>query len=162
MNKVFTGRIYADYYQFYLFDGNEYYAEDMPGWDEENVSKGYISNGRIIYLGTRAHFHNHWLDVYLSDQTPSFDECERALSLNLKITSGKLGIASPLDTIADIDIKEGSYIAYILAFNLTKEDENELSDEELEQRTDLERYTIVLVPGSTDHEGVIKGQQYLD
>lgn len=162
MNQIYTGRIFADHYQFYIFDAREDFFEDMPDWDEENARKGYITNGQTIYLGTRAHFHDHWLDVYVSDHAPSFDNCERALAINIKIASGELGIATPIDSVANIPIKEGSYyIAYILGFNIGVDSEDELTDEELEKRTDFERYTIVFVPGNTPKEGVVKGEQYL-
>lgn len=64
-------------------------------------------------------------------------------------------------------MEKGSYIAYVLAFNLgidalSEGDlDKDLSDEELQQRTDLEHYNIVLVSGSSQTEGVIKGEEYL-
>jgi hypothetical protein len=50
----------------------------------------------------------------------------------------------------------------ILCYNLFLEERDFeiMTDEELEQATDLERYKIVLVPGKTQHEGVVKGEQY--
>jgi hypothetical protein len=168
MKKIYSGRIFADHYQFYIFDSKENYFEDMQDWNEENSKQGYISNGRTIYLGTKAHLNDHWLNVYLSESTPSFDDCDRALSLNIQISSGVLGIATTLDEVARITLNKGAYISYILGFNLgvdqdSLEDMNEepLSDEELEKRADLERYSIVLVPGTTVSEGVIKGNKYL-
>lgn len=168
MNKIYEGRIFADYYQFYIFDASEKFGEDMPDWNEENARKGYISNGRTIYLGTMANLNYCWLDVYLSDSVPSFDDCERALSININIASGKLGIATPNDRIASISIKSGSYIAYVLTFNLGidkfidwKTNQDFFNHNGREQRTDTEHYTIVLMPGSTRNERVIKGEKYL-
>jgi hypothetical protein len=60
-----------------------------------------------------------------------------------------------------LGISIGDYSVYILEYSLGEESEEELSDEELERRMDLERYKIVLVPGKTTIEGVIKGSKYL-
>jgi hypothetical protein len=168
MNKIYEGKIFADYYQFYIFDASQKFWEDMPDWHEENAKKGYISNGRTIYLATMANFNYCWLEVYLSDCVPSFDTCERALSININIASGKLGIATPNDRMASLSVKSGSYIAYVLTFNLGvnkftywKTNEDFLNSNRKEVRTNTERYTIILMPGSTQKERVIKGAKYL-
>lgn len=161
MNQLFSGRIFADHYQFYILDSDPDFYDKMP-WDEENSRKGYITNGKTIYIGTRATFHDHWLVLYLSDNTPSFEECQRALALNLNIVSGELEIATTTgDSEAKIPLAKGAYIVYVLAFNLGIDPEDYLSDQELENSTDVERYTIVLVPGHTSTEGVAKGESYL-
>ncbi len=160
MNKIFSGRIFADHYQFYILDACDDFYEGMD-WNQENVRQGYITNGQTIFIGTRAHFNDHWLDIYLSDHTPSFEDCERALAINLNILTGELEIATTLDSEAKIPVDKGAYIVYILAYNLGKESEEYLTDEELEKSTDFERYTIVLIPGKTSTEGVVKGKQYL-
>lgn len=161
MNRIFAGRIFADHYQFYILDACENFYESMPDWDEENSRKGYITNGRTIFIGTRAHFNDHWLDIYVGDHTPSFDNCERALAINLNIVSGELVIATTLNSVAKIPLKKGSYIAYILTSNIGSDSEDYLTDEELEKSTDFERYTIVLILGKTFEQGVVKGEQYL-
>ncbi|MGC1396620.1 MAG: hypothetical protein WA828_20345 [Coleofasciculaceae cyanobacterium] len=162
MHQLFSGRIFADHYQFYILDSDPDFYDKMPVWNEENSRKGYITNGRTIYVGTRATFHDHWLDLYLSDNTPSFEECERALALNLNIVSGELEITTTTgDSEANISLTKGAYIVYVLAFNLGIDSEDYLSDQELENSTDVERYRIVLVLGHTSTEGVVKGEAYL-
>lgn len=168
MNKIYEGKILADYYQFYIFDASEKFWEDMPDWNEENARKGYISNGRTIYLGTMANLNYCWLEVYLSDCVPNFDACERALSININIASGKLGIATPTDRMASISVNSGSYIAYVLTFNLgvnkftsCKTNEDFFNNNRREPRADAEHYTIVLMPGNTQKERVVKGEKYL-
>lgn len=161
MQELFSRRIFADYYQFYLSDAKADLFEKSLNWTDERARKRYISNGRTVYIGTRAHFNDHWLKVYLDNCQPNFDDCERVLALNIAIDSGQLLIATPIEDIALIDIPIGDYILYILAYNLGNEEDTDLSDAEFEQRTDLERYVIVLVPGKIQAEGVLKGQQTL-
>ena len=167
MNKVFSGRIFADHYQFYISDAKADLFEKSLDWmADDRAKRGYISNGKTVYIGTRADLNDHWLNVYLSDRQPDFDDCERALAFNIVIESGQIVIASPIDDIALIDILAGDYVVYVLAYNLgvdqssLNEADEDLNDAEFEQRTDLERYGIVLVPG-IQHEGVVKGQNNL-
>lgn len=49
------------------------------------------------------------------------------------------------------------FILDILGIN----SEDDRSDQELEKSTDVERYKIVLVPGNTSCEGIVKGEAYL-
>jgi hypothetical protein len=32
MNKIYEGKIFTDYYQFYIFDASEKFWENMPDW----------------------------------------------------------------------------------------------------------------------------------
>jgi len=168
MQKLFSGRIFADHYQFYISDAEADLLEQSLDWmAEAHARRGYISNGRTVYLGTRAHLNAYWLTVYLSDFQPHFDDCERVLVFNIAIESGQLVIASPIEDIALIDIPTGHYVVYILADNLgvdqlsLNEADEDLNDAEFEQRTDFERYTVVLITGRFEYEGVLKGQKTL-
>jgi len=163
MEKLYSGNIFAGHYNFLLLDGN-LDPDDWPiDWNLENCKIGYIitSSGRAIAIGTVADFNSHWIEVFLSTVPPLTDECERALVFNVNITSGELVLRASIYEKARLSISAGDYIVYILAYNLGLESEEELSDEELERRIDLERYKIVLVPGKTNNEGVIKGSKYL-
>lgn len=163
MQQLFSGRIFADHYQFYLYDNYPAWWAEMPDWIENDHSrKGYICNGRTIYIGTQADSNNHWLEIYSSDRPPSFNQCERAIGLNIEVQSGELVFDTTLGNGVSMRLEPGKYVAYILQFNLGEEeiDSYRLSDEEFFQRTDLERYKIVLVPGTIKDEGVFKGGEY--
>jgi hypothetical protein len=54
MSKIFTGRIFAYYSQFLIFDANADLG-DLPDWTkEEHYAKGYMSNGEAISIVTYA------------------------------------------------------------------------------------------------------------
>ena len=166
MKKLFSGRIFTDHYQFYISDAKADLLEKSLDWmANDNAKREYISNGKTIYLGTRANLNDHWLNVYLSDRQPNFNDCERALAFNLTIESGQLVIASSIEDIALIDIPSEHYVVYILAYNLgvdqlfLNEADEDLRDAQFEQMADFERYVIVLVHGRVQHEGVLKGQK---
>jgi hypothetical protein len=168
MQKLFSGRTFADRYQFYISDAKADLLEKSLDWmAEAHARRGYISNGRTVYLGTRAHLNAHWLTVYLSDFQPNFDDCERVLAFNIAIESGQLVIASPIEDIALIDMPTGHYVVYILAYNVgvaqlsLNEADEDLNDAEFEQRTGFERYAVVLIPGRVQYEGALKGQKTL-
>lgn len=162
MQELFSGRIFADHYQFYISDAKADLFEKSLDWmADDHARKGYISNEKTVYIGTLAHFNDHWLKVYLANIQPNFDDCERVLALNIAIDSGQLLIATPIVDIASLDLPIGNYIVSILAYNLGNEEDADLTDAEFEQRTDFERYVIVLVPGKIQAEGVLKGQQTL-
>ncbi len=119
MNKLFSGRIFADHYQFYISDAQADLFEKSLNWmADDHAKRGYISNGKTVYLGTRADSNDHWLNVYLSDRQPDFDDCAWALAFNIVIESGQIVIASPIEDIAWIDVPVGNYVIYVLAYNL--------------------------------------------
>jgi hypothetical protein len=161
MNKILSRSIFADHYQFYVYDSTERWWETVADWSDESLRRGYLSSGRSIHLGTVADLNNHWLEVYLSSNIPDLDECERALAFNFSITSGILSILGLADEEeSKINVENGDYVLYILAFNLGV-DCREMDDEKLEQMTDIEKYKIILVPGRINNEGVIKGDEFI-
>jgi hypothetical protein len=165
MDKILSRRLSAHHAQFYIYDSTERFGETLADWSDEISSRGYFSNGRGVKLCTVAGLWVYWLEVYLSKTAPSLEECQRALAFNLAITSNVLSIFSHVEGIAsNMNIDSGDYVLYILAYNLGVDeysDSDDVSDEELEQMTDIERYKIVLVPGRIENEGVIKGVEYI-
>jgi len=170
MHKIFGGSIGIDHCQFFLYDASDNPWEDMPDWTEEdNTRKGYMSNGQSVHLGTSdLDFASRYIEIYLSSVIPDFVSGDRVIAANIVISSGVLAIANPMNATCEefeirVDVKAGNYIAYIFVYNVGCDSyaEDDLTDEELEQRTDIERYKVVLVPGRIENEGVVKGEQYL-
>jgi hypothetical protein len=177
-NKVFAGRIQADFSQFPIYDSSADIGE-LPDWTEgDNYAKGFISNGSSINIATYAGSYQYWIEVYLSETIPSLENCDRVLAFNLQITSGELIIsdmmeAGPNEGTVRIPLEVGSYIIYIFGYSLVYGNDvlddlfleldnlnNEELDSELERRTDIENYKIILMPGKIEVEGVIKGERY--
>lgn len=165
-------RIFADHYQFFVYDSSadpcpeSFYTEpDNQRSDLGSYQQGYITNGRTICFGTEAHLNNHWIEVYLSEQLPDLAEAQRVLALPLQVDSGKVAITNLLnlgEPISEIVVPSGQYTVYLFAFNLGVDearewergdfvdDDRQLSDEELKAELNFERYKIVLVSGMLD------------
>jgi hypothetical protein len=162
MQKICAGRIFADHYQFSIFDVGVNSADNMPDWTEAETSDlGYITNGRVIYVGTVADLNTHWIEIYLSDLPPDFDDCQKVLAINILVDSGAVIVEGMYQNFScRIDVNNGTYIVYILGYNLGVEIKTliPITDEELERRTELERYKIVLVLGRTENEGMLKDE----
>lgn len=168
LSRIASGRIFADHYQFYVLDSEANPFEGVPMWDEDLARLGYTNADAVFYIGTVAHLNDHWIDVFQSSRVPDLDMCQRAIALPISIPSGRVHIMSPTDFEPAIvcDLEPGRYTAFTLASNIgvdqmSLEEEYELSDAEIERRTDLERYAIVFVPGIYDQTGVVKGNPYL-
>jgi hypothetical protein len=161
MKKLYSGNIFADHSQFYLLEGSFEVSDSLYDWNLENGKLGYINNYEGIAILTLGDSWVYWIEAFLSQIPPTLEDCERALVFNINTSSGGIKLRSPAFEVAHLSVSPGQYAIYILCYNLGKDSEEELSDEELERRTDLERYKIVLVPGKTTNEGVIKGSKYL-
>jgi hypothetical protein len=171
MNKIFKGGVSAFYCRLYFCD------MAIDPWPflifdstDDDTRRGYILiNKSIFCLSTSGNIEWRWLEIYLSDSLNEFPEYERLLGINISITSGQLGILDTMNReIYPIEVPNGDYIAYIFEFNRENDgNEDDVSgdfltnDEILEQRTDLEHYKMVLVLGSIENEGVLKGNNYL-
>jgi|GEM_PF-3657961 len=170
MNRVFARGIEAYYKQVYFCDpAIDPWAHLIFDFTTDNFQARYILVNKYMFcLLTSGVIEWRWVEIHLSDSYYEFPEHERLLGINISITSGQLGILDLINReIHPIDVPKGDYIAYIFEFNRGVDDEDDpdcndiFNDEILEQRTELEHYKIVLVPGRIENEGVIKGDQYL-
>jgi hypothetical protein len=168
MQRLYSGVVYASYNQLCFYDIDSDPDEvTADKFNNEDFAVRYKSNGSSICVSALGTNWLYWVEIFLANITPMFDEAERILALNLSIKSSILGIMNVTDgEIARMSLPNGDYIAYIFEFNLGDEDEDDIEDfdaylQSIENRTDREYYKIVLVPGRTEKEGVIKGEQYL-
>ena len=128
---------------------------------KECVARGFIANQHVMGISTRAHLNDHWLEVWLGHTTPDVSSFDRAISSDISFPSGLLeirGLADSPDEVYQIKVQAGSYSVYVLTSNLgidqfsTEEinqpNDEEMTDQEIESRMDLERYKVVLVPNS--------------
>jgi len=173
MLKIHSERIYVNYGNFYIsdvsFDPTERINQISDKFDEimdDDRRKKFKAFRDFIYINTKSG--SYWSDFYLSDTEPECEDCERMIALNFRSLSGKVRIPYMIKWEFDrtFNLPKGKYTVYILVFNYGKNEynldiEEPLTDEELEQRTDLEHYKFVFVPGQIQKEGVIKGLEYL-
>jgi hypothetical protein len=170
-------RIFADHYQFFVYDvGVDPCPESFYSDPEDNRSDigsyrlGYLTNGRTICFGTEADSNDHWIEVYSSSQVPNFGRAERVIALPLKVDSGRIGITNLLysyEPIQEVAVDSGVWTAYLLAFNIgsdkywdqgtasLREDSEVPSDEQLKANWEFERYQIILVPDFQTPIGVL-------
>lgn len=165
MKKIGQCRIYADHYQFYIMDSGADPFDGMPEWTEEAVTRGFIANQHVMGVSTRAHLNDHWLELWLSDTAPDSAGFDRAIASEISFPSGLVeirGLADAPDEVCRVGVTPGLHTVHVLTSNLgvdqfstdeiNQDDDREMTDEEIEQRTDLERYKIVLVPKKSDME----------
>lgn len=172
-------RIFADHYQFFVYDAEidpcpkSFYSDlDEHRSDLGSYRQGYITNGRTICFGTDAHLNVHWIEVYSSPQVPNLGRAERVIALPLKIDSGKVGITNLSylnEPIKEVSLNSGVWTVYLLAFNLgsdqywdrrvarSERKSETLSDEQLKTNWEFERYRIIFVPSFQTPIGVLRG-----
>jgi hypothetical protein len=159
MKKIGKCRIFADHYQFYALDSGSDPFADMPEWTKESVDRGFIANQHVIGIRTHAHLNDHWLELWLSDNDPDTKGFDCAIQSDIHITSGRveiMGLVDSPDEVFGTDVTPGFYTVHVLTSNkgidqfstdeINKDNDREMTDEEIESRKDLERYDVVLVP----------------
>lgn len=166
MRTLAAGRLFADHYQFQVHDAEANpYAED-PGWTEHRARLGYAHTATSVHVGTVAHLNDHWVTVHTADTPPPFRPHQRVVALNVSFPSGRGVVASLGEPVLEFEVEPGPYVLYVVASNpgvdlMSLDEEGELTDAEIEARTDLERYDLVLVPGHGTPEGVVHGPEHL-
>ena len=142
-----TDRIFADHYQFYIYDSAyDHYSDDRLQWTDENrVEFGYLTTDKAIYVNTSAGLNDHRARVYI-DEKPELDRYERVFSRDLAIPSGVLTISAPADSDEDklnISIAPGNYSVKICSNSIGKDlftfddDGEEMEDEEYFKHDEL-------------------------
>ncbi len=160
--KLSTVRVFADNFQFYIYDPSKDPFEPMPALEEPESRRGWTRNDNSIWYFTVGELNDHRVDIYLAD---AYEECPSAERLLVHNLSVKKALAVyDHEEESTVEVPSGDYAVYLRAFNLGVEEEGE--DEDVEDdafllRDDLERYEIVLVPGSVETEGVIAGKPTL-
>jgi hypothetical protein len=169
--------LFADHYQFFVYDSESemcpesFYEEpDDQRSDFGCYDWGFITNGTTINFGTFAHLNSHWIQCYLADQQPDFEQAERVIALPLQVDSGKIAISDLISEApyTEITVMPGLHAVYCLAFNLEIDQDEEavgnkfedptgLSESERRARFEAEYYQIVFVPGAPSEVGVVKG-----
>ena len=155
-----TVRLFADNHQFYVYDTSKDPFEPMPDIGDLESRRGWTRNENSIWYFTVGEFNDHRLDIYLAAVYEDISGVERLLAHNLTIESGSFAVYDHEEE-GSVEVPAGNYTVYLRAYHLGEESEDELEDEEILQRDDLERYEIVLVPGTVEAEGVIAGNPHL-
>jgi hypothetical protein len=150
-------RIFADNYQFMVYDEERDPFDPFPEINEMTSRRGWTSNPQSLWIYTKAHANAHRLDVRTSDRYDPDPSAARQTVHNLRLTKGVLVINDP--EFVRVRVPPGDYMIYIRAYNLGAEDPDvaiELPDEDFFRHSEWERYELVLVPGVAPREGEIQ------
>jgi hypothetical protein len=157
MKKVATLRIFADHYQFWVYDGDKNPFEPLLEYTDESVARGWTRSDHALSFSTRAHLNDHRLDVFLCDGPPKIAGSERATVHPLRISS-RLAIHDTDEAIF-IDLPKNEYSMVLAAYNLGKEpsfQEERLDDSKFLERLEWERYELYVCPSIGVWDGPYK------
>lgn len=162
MQIVAANRIFADNYQLAICDDIMAFTEES-NWCEEDVERGFSGNERFRMVGTEADLNDHWVEVAISDEHPNLDPWQRVTCVGLSCNTGKIHIMSVTDNEPPISLNlpKGDYSVFVAGCNMgidqsSLDEDDELTDEQLAARKDLEWYRIFVVPGKPVRQGRIK------
>lgn len=163
MKHLGSSRIFDSNYQLMITDSMTHGITEDINWDDEKVERGHAGDQCTLLIGTEADLNDHWVELYQTDIKPNFDEYQRVLCLHFSSKTGKVLVSSVIDDEPSIeaDIGIGEYTIYFAGNNLGVDqlslgEESELTDYELRDRLDLERYSIFIVPRKPSIEGKIR------
>ena len=157
------GRIFASHYQVLVCDDPLATLEDDENWNQESTQRGFADNQRSRLFRTEADLNDHWIEIVCATEPPNLDRWDSVMCANFNSTTGLVHIMSVLDDepVLSIEVERGDYSLYFAGLNigidqLSLGEEHELTDEQLAQRMDLERYRVHLVPGHSNKVGRLK------
>lgn len=143
MHPSRTFRIFADHYQFFVYDGDLNPFEPLPAYSEASIAQGWTRTGHAISFSTQAHLNEHRLDFF-QERPPTDLKAERVTIHPLKLTSGALALHDT-EEIVLAHLQPGDYAVVLAAYNLGSEQvaaEDELPDEEFFAHLEWERYEL--------------------
>ena len=154
-------RIFADHYQFYIYDSQvdilDYLGKDdipMVGAHIGEIPKGIHT---FIMVTTVADLNDHWLKIYQSDNAPNLDGYDYSVCVKFRVESGTITI-NGLEPMMDANIPSGVYDMYVCARNLgvdPTDEQNEQSNDDFKQ-AQVESYEIYFVSKVQNNSNVIK------
>jgi hypothetical protein len=146
-------RIFADHYQFFVYDGDSNPFDPLPLYSEETVVRGWTRTERAVAFSTVSHLNDHRLDVFYG-KPPALAGHDRATIHGLHLRLGSLALYDTEDQEL-ASLSPGNYAIVMVAYNLGAEqsmEEDELSDEDFLQRDDWERYAMYVYPAEQPFE----------
>ena len=164
MQIVAATRIFASHYQLAICDDIMAFTEES-NWGEDDSKNGFAGNDRFRMVATEAHLNDHWVEVAIADEPPNLEPWQRVTCVSLSCNTGEIHIMSVIDNKPSISLNlpKGDYSVFVAGCNmgvdqLSLGEDNELTDEQLAERKDLEWYRIFLVPGKPIQQGRIKDE----
>ena len=88
MKHLDTIRIFADHYQFWVYDSEHNPFEPLPEYTDESVNRGWQRTPYAISFTTRAHLNDHKLEIFFCETQPDLNHAERVTAHPMSIGSG--------------------------------------------------------------------------
>jgi hypothetical protein len=151
------GRVFADYFQIHLRDGESAeFDVKTENWTDEDTKAGFAGNEHYRMFSTVSQFQDHWITMRQSETQPDVSAYDRIISFRFSCDTGFAMLWETCGSEAELwmHINPGPYTVFVCSHNPGAEplpmgdnmEWPELSDDELRNRTDLERFVIVFVP----------------
>ena len=157
-------RIFASNYQLAICDDIMAFTEES-NWGEGDSDRGFAGNDRFRMVSTEADLNDHWVEVVIADEPPNLEPWQRVTCVSLSCNTGQIHIMSVVDNEPPItlNLPKGDYSVFVAGCNigidqLSLGEDNELTDEQLSARKDLEWYRIFIVLGKPVRQGRIKDE----
>ena len=167
MCHVAKFRIFADNYQFYICDPDRATSmEKMFGavinMSTAHCERGWTRTSSAITCFTIQDLNDHRIDVFVGKEYDGHNGATRVLCQTLNLSCGRLHLFGAVHDETEIRIPPGDYSIYVRGFNFGVGIEEFIeNNEEFLERSDMERYEIVLVPGTAAKEGIVFGPENL-
>jgi len=145
-------RIFADHYQFYVFDSDtDPYAVNEE-WSDEVIKKGYLQGKNCIHIVTVGDFNDHAVTIHKGAPSEGLPVGGHDATTEITLESGKIKLSSPAygsDDEPEFDIGYGVFKITVRSLNSGVEDPDtveDLEDEEFFKMVHLERYELYFEP----------------
>lgn len=159
-----AARIFASHYQLVICADPTAFTEET-NWGGGDAERGFAGNERFRMVGTEADLNDHWVEVKVVEEPPELESWQRVTCVGLRCSSGRIHVMSVIDDEPPIslDLPQGDYSVFVAGCNLGVDqnslgEEDELTDEQLAHRKDVEWYRIFIVPGTPTQVGRLKDE----
>jgi hypothetical protein len=159
-----AGRVFASHYQIVVCDDPARGLGDGENWDEAAFEQGFVGGESFRLVRTQADLNDHWVELVASDTPPDPDHWDSVICVPFHSVTGQLHVMSVVTVAPDLsaEIGAGDFAVYVAGQNLGVDqfslgEDDELTDEQLAARRDLEWYRLYVVPGAPPRVGRLGG-----
>ena len=157
MKHLDTIRIFADHYQFWVYESSSELFDSLPDYTEESIKQGWQRTESSISFSTRAHLNDHRLDIFLCETNPLINKAERITSHPITVRSG-ITVFDTEDSFKCV-LASSEYTLILAAYNLGEEqnhNEEELGNDHFFDKLEWERYELYICNYKTNQDCKIK------
>ena len=145
-------RIFADHYQFYVFDSETDPYDIDEEWSDEILKKGYLQGKSSIHIVTVGDYNDHAVTIHKGRPSAELPEGGHDAITEITIKSGKVKLSSPAygsEEEPEFNIGSGEFEVIIRSLNSGSEDPDsveDLEDNDFFKLEHLERYELYFEP----------------